>query len=247
MKNPKVIIVMPAYNAEKTLVKTYNDIPKKLRNPKNIILVDDVSADKTVEVAKKLGVEVVVHGKNKGYGGNQKTCYDHAIKNKADIVVMIHPDYQYDSSMTEELIRPLRDGWVDIMLGNRIRTRKEALDNGMPLYKYISNRLLTAFENIILGTNLGEFHTGFRAYKAECLKKIPYRSFSDNFIFDQEFLFSAVHKGFRIGEISIPVRYFDDASSISFKNSVVYGLQTLIVSTKYLFTHFNLKKFEIFK
>lgn len=245
MKN-KVIIVMPAYNAEKTLLKTYNDIPKRLRNPKNIILVDDMSADGTVKLAKKLGIEVVVHGKNTGYGGNQKTCYEHAIKKGADVVVMIHPDYQYDSSMTQELIRPLQDGWVDIMLGNRIRTRREALEKGMPLYKYISNRLLTTIENIILGTNLGEFHTGFRAYKASVLKSLPYKNFSDNFVFDQEFLVSAVYLGFRIGEISIPVRYFDDASSISFKNSVVYGIHTLLVCTKYLLKITKIKKFDIF-
>ncbi|HLE48701.1 MAG TPA: glycosyltransferase family 2 protein [Patescibacteria group bacterium] len=244
--NKKVVIVMPAYNAEKTLIKTFNDIPKSLRIPKNIILVDDVSADKTVEVAKKLGINVVVHGINTGYGGNQKTCYDQALKSHADIVVMIHPDYQYDSSMTEELIRPLMDGWVDIMLGNRIRTRREALENGMPFYKYISNRILTAIENIILGTNLGEFHTGFRAYKANTLKELPYTKFSDDFVFDQEFLFSAVYNGFRIGEISIPVRYFDDASSISLKNSVIYGVKTLQVCLKYLLTKGKIVNYKIF-
>ena len=148
--------------------------------------------------------------------------------------------------MTEELIRPLMDGWVDIMLGNRIRTRREALENGMPFYKYISNRILTAIENIILGTNLGEFHTGFRAYKANTLKELPYTKFSDDFVFDQEFLFSAVYNGFRIGEISIPVRYFDDASSISLKNSVIYGVKTLQVCLKYLLTKGKIVNYKIF-
>ena len=172
--NRKVVIVMPAYNAEKTIVKTYKDIPANLKEISSIILVDDKSSDKTVAIAKKLGIKVFVHKNNLGYGGNQKTCYRNALKLKPDIIVMINPDYQYDSTLANELIRPLMDGWLDIMLGSRIRTRKEALESGMAPYKYFSNRFLTLIENIFLGLNLGEYHTGFRAYKADVLKNIPF-------------------------------------------------------------------------
>jgi glycosyltransferase involved in cell wall biosynthesis len=170
MKKSKVVIVMPAYNAAKTIEKTYRDVPEILKIKKNIILVDDASKDETAKIAQKLGLNVVIHKKNLGYGGNQKTCYKEALMLKPDIIVMIHPDYQYDATMTEELIRPIVDGWLDIMLGNRIRTRTEALNGGMPAYKYFSNRILTFIENIVLGQNLPEYHTGFRAFKAEVLK-----------------------------------------------------------------------------
>ena len=236
----RVVIVMPAYYAEKTLVKTYRSIPKDLKVNKNIILVDDASSDKTAKIAKKLGLKVIVHDKNKGYGGNQKTCYREALKLKPDIVVMIHPDYQYDASMTKELVRPLSDGWLDIMLGNRIRSRKETLEGGMPFYKYFSNRILTFIENIVLGLNLGEYHTGFRAYRSEVLKNIPFKNFSNDFVFDQELLISSVYSGFRIGEISIPVRYFPEASSIGFKRSIYYGLGTLLALLKYILSKGNI-------
>ena len=241
-----IVIVMPAYFAEKTLIKTYNAIPKELRIKKNIILVDDASSDKTVKIANNLGLKVIVHDKNKGYGGNQKTCYREALKLKPDIIVMIHPDYQYDASMTKELVRPLSDGWLDIMLGNRIRTRKETLEGGMPLYKYFFNRLLTFIENIVLGMNLGEYHTGFRAYKIEVLETIPFKNFSDDFVFDQEFLVSARYSGFRIGEISIPVRYFPEASSIDFFRSIKYGTETLLTLLKYILNEFKIYKFKMF-
>ena len=243
----KVVIVLPAYFAEKTLEKTYNKIPKELRIKKNIILVDDASRDHTVKIAKKLGVKVVIHKKNMGYGANQKTCYLEALKMKPDIIVMIHPDYQYDSSMTKELVRPLSDGWLDIMLGNRIRTRKETLDGGMPVYKYYSNRFLTLLENIFLGLNLGEYHTGFRAYKSDVLRNIPFNNFSDDFIFDQELLISAAFSGFRIGDIPVPVRYFPEASSINFKRSLKYGSETLLVLIKYILARWKIKRFQIFK
>ncbi len=225
---------MPAYNAGKTLEKTYRDIPKDLRIGKNIILVDDASHDETVEVAKKLGLRVFIHRKNLGYGANQKTCYKAALAHKPDIVVMIHPDYQYDSSMTKELVTPIADGWLDIMLGNRVRSRKEALEGGMPLYKYLANRFLTIAENIFLGLNLGEYHTGFRAYSRKVLQTLPYEKFSNDFVFDQEILISASRAGFRIGEIPVPVRYFSEASTINFTRSVKYGFQTLITLVKYL-------------
>jgi glycosyltransferase involved in cell wall biosynthesis len=247
MKKSKVVIVMPAYNAAKTIEKTYRDVPEILKIKKNIILVDDASKDETAKIAQKLGLNVVIHKKNLGYGGNQKTCYKEALMLKPDIIVMIHPDYQYDATMTEELIRPIVDGWLDIMLGNRIRTRTEALNGGMPAYKYFSNRILTFIENIVLGQNLPEYHTGFRAFKAEVLKKLPLTKFSDDFVFDQEILISAIYSGYKIGTIPVPVRYFKEASSINLQHSIKYGVQTLITLMKYLLQKSNLYKFDIFK
>jgi len=212
-KKKKVIVVMPTYNAEKTLEKTYNDIPKKTTD--KIILVDDGSHDKTVDIAKKLGIQTFIHPQNRGYGGNQKTCYTLALNEGADIVVMIHPDYQYDSSLTHKLINPLLTNRFEIMLGSRIRTRNEALKGGMPLYKYFGNRILTILENIILGQNLSEYHTGFRAFNKEVLKKMPFHKFSDDFVFDQQVLIWAIRNKFKIGEIAVPVRYFSEASSIN--------------------------------
>jgi len=232
MKNKKIVIVMPAYFAEKTLEKTYKDIPFKYR--KNIILVDDASKDKTVEVAKKLGLKIIVHKKNLGYGGNQKTCYKEALKMKADIVVMLHPDFQYDARMIPVLIRPIEIGWLDFVIGNRIRSRKESLDGGMPIYKYLFNRSLTILENIFLGQNLGEFHSGFRAYSAKVLKTLPFDKFSNDFVFDQQIIISAIISGFKIAEVPVQVRYFPEASSISFKRSVIYGLGTLFTIFEYL-------------
>lgn len=222
----KIIAVLPAYNAEKTLRKTFKDIPKNIID--KIILVDDGSHDKTVKLAKKLKMKTIVHPQNRGYGGNQKTCYLVALNEGADIVVMIHPDYQYDATLTPELVKPILDGRFDIMLGSRIRTRDEALKGGMPTYKYFGNRLLTITENIILGQNLSEYHTGFRAFHKRVLKKVPFHKFSDNFVFDQEILISAIRRGYRVGEISVPVRYFPEASSINFSRSVNYGLSTLL-------------------
>lgn len=243
MKN-KIVVVMPAYNAEKTLKKTYSDIPKKIVN--EIIVVDDVSGDKTVQIARSLNIPTLVHKKNLGYGGNQKTCYKEALRRKADIVVMIHPDYQYDATLTEELVRPILNNRFDIMLGSRIRTRNEALDGGMPLYKYISNRILTFMENFVLGTNLSEFHTGFRAFNAKVLKTVPINNFSDDFIFDQEILISAISYNYRIGEIPVPVRYFPEASSINFIRSVRYGLGIILLLLKYLLNRGRIIKSNLF-
>lgn len=221
----KVIAVMPAYNAARTLKKTYLDIPKGVVN--KVLVVDDGSRDETVGVAKKLGLEVIVHPQNRGYGGNQKTCYTLALSQGADIIVMIHPDYQYDSTLTGELINPILKGRFDVMLGSRISTRKEVLAGGMPFYKYISNRFLTLLENLVLGQNLSEYHTGFRAYKRTVLTKIPFHKYSDDFVFDQQILIGAITQGARIGEISVPVRYFPEASSANFRRSLVYGLSIL--------------------
>lgn len=231
-KRPKIVVVMPAYNAEKTLERTYRDIPKNIVD--EILVVDDDSNDQTVKIARKLHLSIFVHKKNLGYGGNQKTCYREALKRNADIVVMIHPDYQYDAKLTHHLVQPIADGFFDIMLGSRIRSRKEALAGGMPVYKYISNRILTLCENIVLGLNLSEYHTGFRAYHRKVLASLPLESFSNDFIFDQEILVAAHSHGFHMGEIAVPVRYFPEASSINFIRSTKYGIQIILLLIKYI-------------
>lgn len=230
----KVIAVMPAYNASKTLEKTIKDIPKNVVD--EIILVDDFSSDDTTAKAKKLGLTVVTHPQNRGYGGNQKTCYTLALSNGADIVVMIHPDYQYDSSLTKEMVEPIINGRFDIMLGSRIRTRAEALAGGMPLYKYVGNRFLTFTENMFLGQNLSEYHTGFRAFHRSVLEKLPFHTYSDDFVFDSQVLFGAIASKARIGEVAVPVRYFEEASSINFMRSTIYGLSILGDIVKYVAT-----------
>lgn len=243
-KHQKVVVVMPAYNAARTLEKTYGDVPKQVVD--EVIVVDDDSHDDTVSVARKLNLPVYVHRKNLGYGGNQKTCYREALQRKADIIVMIHPDYQYDARLTGYLIQPIIEGRIDIMLGSRIRTRSEALAGGMPLYKYISNRMLSLMENIILGLNLSEYHTGFRAFRKEVLDKVPFEQFSDDFIFDQEILIVAHKAGFRMGEIAVPVRYFPEASSINFWRSTRYGIMILLTLTKYILTNLGIRQ-KIFR
>ncbi len=232
---------MPAYNAAKTLIKTYNDIPKEVID--EVILVDDDSGDKTVKIAKKLGIKVFLHPFNLGYGGNQKTCYWEALKRKPDIIVMIHPDYQYDATLTKELIYPIVKGRADIMLGSRIRSRQEALAGGMPWWKYFPNRFLTILENIVLGLSLSEYHTGFRAYSTKALKKIPFMRMSNGFVFDQQLLIAAAANNLKIGEIPVPVRYFPEASSASFWNSVKYGLGILLT----LFLYILNKNSRLFK
>jgi glycosyltransferase involved in cell wall biosynthesis len=227
----KIIAVMPAYNAARTLERTVQDIPPGAVD--EIIVVDDCSRDNTVEIAERLGLTVVRHEKNLGYGGNQKTCYKLALEHGADVVVMIHPDYQYDSRAIPIAVEIIRLGTCDFVMGSRIRTRQEALAGGMPRWKYIANRCLTLVENIALGQNLGDFHSGFRAYRREVLETIPFTRNSNDFVFDSEFLAQAVHFGFKIGDIPVPVRYFDEASSINFRRSVKYGLSTLGVLVKY--------------
>ena len=228
----KTIAVMPAYNAAKTLERTVADIPPG--SVDEIILVDDCSRDNTVEIAERLGLTVIRHEKNLGYGGNQKTCYQRALANGADYVVMIHPDYQYDSRVIPVAIEIIRLGICDFVMGSRIRTRREALSGGMPPWKYIANRCLTFTENVALGQNLGDFHSGFRAYRREVLETIPYLKNSNDFVFDSEFLAQAVYFRFKLGDIPVPVRYFDEASSINFRRSVTYGFSTLNVLAKYL-------------
>ena len=239
----KVIAVMPAYNAAKTLEKTYRDIPSATVD--HVILVDDVSQDQTVEIARQLGLEVIVHLQNKGYGGNQKTCYLEALRAGADIVVMLHPDYQYDSRLTPELIAPIQQGEIDMMMGSRF-LGEGALRGGMPIWKYISNRFLTLIENLVLGQHLSECHTGFRAYSRRMLETIPFLLNSDKFVFDTEIIAQAVAFGFRIGEIGVPTRYFKEASSVNFKNSVIYGLSTLWVMVRYLAHRLDLVQVDQF-
>ncbi len=241
----KVIVVMPAYNAETTLEKTFRDIPAG--SVDEVILTDDQSKDHTVEMARKLGITVLEHDKNLGYGGNQKTCYDEALRRGADIVVMLHPDYQYDPRVIPYAVGFIQTGICDVVLGSRIRTRKETIDNGMPIYKYISNRFLTITENIVLGQNVGDFHTGFRVYHRRVLETIAYHKNSNDFVFDTEFLAQAVFHGFRIGDIPIPTRYFAEASSINFHRSLKYGLLTLAVMGKFLLQKTKLARFAIFE
>jgi len=245
VRKEKVIIVMPAYNAAKTIKQTLDDIP--LGSYDNIILVDDLSKDSTAQVAKELGLKVIVHDKNKGYGGNQKTCYNEALKDGADIVVMLHPDYQYDPKLVPFLTGLISAGICDIMLANRIRTRKEALKGGMPLYKYFFNRCLTITENIVLGLNLGEYHTGYRAFSKKALETVNYELASDDFVFDQHIIVQAAANNLKIGEIPVAAKYFKDASSINFKRSVKYGLETLLILLKYILYKLRLVSSTFFK
>src|SRR3989338_2209400 len=220
----KIIIVMPAYNAELTLEKTYRDIPAGFID--EVILCDDQSEDRTVEIAERLGLTVIVHDKNKGYGGNQKTFYKKALKRRPDIIVMLHPDYQYDSKKIPELIEPALDNRADIVLGSRIMGRG-ALKGGMPFYKYISNRFLTFCENMALGLNLSEYHTGLRAYTRDSLEKISWQDNSDDFLFDAQVLIKAARMRLRIAEIPIETRYFKEASQVGFFAGVKYGVGIL--------------------
>jgi glycosyltransferase involved in cell wall biosynthesis len=244
-KSLKIIAVMPAYNAAKTLETTYRDIPPKLVD--EVILVDDNSSDNTVEIAKKLGLTVISHTRNRGYGGNQKTCYTEALKRGADIVIMIHPDYQYDSTLTGELIKPIANGRFAIMFGSRIRTRHEALSGGMPRTKYFLNRLVSLIENIVLGVNFTEHMSGFRAYSREVLETVPYRKFSDDFVFDQEFMISSIAYGFATSEYPVPVRYFSESSSIQFRKGAKFLLETGKILFLYLLFKMKLYRATIFR
>jgi glycosyltransferase involved in cell wall biosynthesis len=241
----KVITVLPAYNAAKTLHQTLKDIPEQYR--KDIILVDDCSKDDTVQVAESLGLRVVRHERNTGYGGNQKTCYRLAMEAGADIVIMLHPDYQYNPKVVPHLAGLIENNICDIVLGNRIRTRRETLSGGMPVYKYLSNRFLSLACNVVTGENLGEWHSGLRAYSVGALKALPWQGNSDDFIFDMQFLVQASYFGMRMGDIPVETKYFDDASSINFKRSLTYGLLTLWVLAQYALRKSGLADFGIFR
>lgn len=240
----KVVVVMPAYNAEKTLEATYNEIYKDFVD--KVILVDDFSSDNTKDVAKKLNITTIVHKKNKGYGGNQKSCYLAALKEEADIVVMLHPDYQYTPKLVPAMVSMIAFGEYDAVVASRMLTNS-ALKGGMPLYKFICNKALTLFQNIMMGQKLSEYHTGFRAFSKEILKTLPLNDCSDDFVFDNEMLALTFYYGFSIGEISCPTKYFPDASSINLKRSIEYGFGVLDVSINYFLAKMSFYKSKIFR
>jgi glycosyltransferase involved in cell wall biosynthesis len=236
---------MPAYNASETLEKTYKEIPFPLVD--EVILVDDYGQDNTVEIAKKLGVNHVIrHEVNKGYGGNQKTCYNKAIDIKADIVVMLHPDYQYTPKLIESMCYLIANDVYPVVLGSRI-LGKGALKGGMPIYKYIANRLLTFFQNILMNQKLSEYHTGYRAFSVDVLNQISFNKNSDDFIFDNQMLAQIMYKGFEIAEITCPTKYFDEASSINFQRSSVYGLGVILTSVKFFLSKLGIIKWSLVK
>jgi glycosyltransferase involved in cell wall biosynthesis len=239
-----VTVVLPAYNAEKTLETTYNEIPFDIVD--NVILVDDLSSDKTVEVGRKLGIRhIVKHGINKGYGGNQKSCYNKALELNSDIVVMLHPDYQYTPKLIHSMCYLIADGVYDVVFGSRI-LGKGALKGGMPVYKYIANRILTLLQNILMNQKLSEYHTGYRAFSKKVLQQINYNLNSDDFVFDNQMIAQIFYADFEIAEITCPTRYFDDASSINIRRSIKYGFGVLGVSIMYFLQKIKLGKFKIF-
>ena len=246
MINGKVLtIVLPAYNAETTLTKTYNEIPHEIVD--HVILVDDNSWDKTTEVASGLGIQnIIKHEQNRGYGANQKTCYTKALALKSDIVVMLHPDYQYTPKLIHSMAALIANNTFDCVLGSRI-LGVGALKGGMPLYKYLSNRFLTAFENVLLGYKLSEYHTGYRAYSRRILENIPYNQNSDNFVFDNQMLAQIIYKGYSIGEITCPTRYDRDSSSINIFSSIQYGFGVIKTSIEYRLHKMHLIKSNLFK
>ena len=224
LNNRKIAVVLPAYNAEKTLERTVDEIPREIVD--DIILTDDASRDKTTELAQTLGLYVIRHDENRGYGANQKTCYEAALARGADIIVMLHPDYQYTPLLVTAMASMIAYDQYDCVLASRI-LGNGALKGGMPLYKYVSNRFLTLIQNLLIGQKLSEYHTGYRAWSRAVIERLPLLSCSDDFVFDNQMIVQAVYFGFRIGEISCPTKYFDDASSINFKRSVVYGIGVL--------------------
>jgi glycosyltransferase involved in cell wall biosynthesis len=243
LNGKRIAVVMPAYNAEKTLEMTYREIPHELIDI--VILVDDQSRDDTVNLAKTLGIDTVVHPKNRGYGGNQKTCYRTALDKGADVVVMLHPDYQYTPRLIASIASMVAFGEYDIALGSRVLLGG-ALRGGMPFYKYVSNRFLTWAQNWMIGGYFSEYHTGYRAFSKEVLLSLPLEENSDNFVFDNQFLAQAIFFGYRIGEISCPTKYFEEASSISFMPSVRYGLGVLKTSWQFMLQKRGLAKYPIF-
>jgi glycosyltransferase involved in cell wall biosynthesis len=242
-KNKKIVVVLPAYNAALTLEKTYREIPLDMVD--EVILVDDCSNDSTFEVATKLGIKhIIQHEENKGYGGNQKTCYKKALELGADIIVMLHPDYQYSPQLIPAMVSVIGSGLYPIVFASRI-LGKSALNGGMPIYKYISNRVLTMIQNILMNEKLTEYHTGYRAYSSEVLKKINFDLNSNDFIFDNEMIALIFYNGFTIAEVTCPTKYFEEASSINFRRSVRYGLGVLRVSFLYFLTRKGIYKWKL--
>lgn len=235
--------MLPAYNAAKTLEATYNEIPHDVVD--EIILVDDASTDTTASIARSLDIKTIVHTRNKGYGGNQKTCYKAALESNADIVMMLHPDYQYTPKLISAMAYLLESGEFDVVLGSRILGGK-AIQGGMPVYKYVSNRMLTLLQNFIIGAKLSEYHTGYRAYTRRVLESLPWSDNSDDFIFDNQLLSQAIFADFRIGEITCPAKYFKEASSINFVRSIRYGIGCLLTAIQFRLAKWNLVRSKTF-
>ena len=245
IKGKRIAVVLPAYNAERTLEKTYREIPEDIVD--EIILVDDKSRDNTVETARKLGINhIIEHERNRGYGGNQKTCYNKALELNADIVVMLHPDYQYTPMLLQSMCYVIANDVYPVVLASRILGRG-ALRGGMPFYKYVANRILTWLQNVLMSQKLSEYHTGYRAFSRESLLKVNYEANSEDFVFDNQMIAQLFYKGFEIGEITCPTKYFKDASSINFKRSVKYGFGVLGVALSYRLQKWKLAKFRIFE
>ena len=243
LNGKKILVVLPAYNAEKTLEKTYREIPINVVD--DILLVDDHSSDRTVFLSKELKIHTFLHDRNYGYGRNQKTCYTEALKRGADIVVMVHPDYQYTPRLITAMASMIAYDIYDIVLGSRI-VGGGALQGGMPLYKYVANRFLTATQNLLLGSKLSEFHTGYRAFSQSVLRDLPIHANSDGFVFDNEMLAQSIFFGYRVGEISCPTKYFEEASSINLKNSIQYGIGVLATSVRFRLQKMGLGRYRIF-
>ena len=244
LNNKKIVVVLPAYNAAKTLERTYKEIPFDIVD--DVVLVDDVSKDNTIEVAKQLGIKhIIQHDRNKGYGGNQKSCYNKALELDADIVVMLHPDYQYTPLLIPAMCSIIANELYQVVLGSRI-LGKGALRGGMPYYKYVFNRMLTFTENVLIGQKLSEYHTGYRAFSKEVLQSIRYMNNNDDFVFDNEMLSQVFMKNYEIAEITCPTKYFEDASSINFRRSATYGMGVLRVSFTHLFHKLGIKKSPLY-
>jgi glycosyltransferase involved in cell wall biosynthesis len=244
LNGKRIAVIMPAYNAASTLETTYAEIPQDIVD--NIILVDDSSSDDTVNISRRLGIETVVHTKNRGYGGNQKTCYQAALARDADIVIMLHPDYQYTPKLIRAMVSMIAEAEFDVVLGSRI-LGVGALAGGMPLYKYIANRLLTFTQNLLCGHKLSEYHTGYRAWSRKVLESLPLLSNSDDFVFDNQMLAQCIYRGYQIGEVSCPTKYFAEASSINFRRSVTYGLGVLKTSLQFRLTRLRIISAAIFR
>jgi len=242
---PKVIVVMPAYNAAETLADTYRRIPPD--SVDQVIVVDDGSVDETVAVARELELELIVHSRNAGYGANQKTCYMEALRRGADIVIMLHPDGQYDPKIIPEMIAAIRHGSGDFVIGSRFLPPPSALNGGMPRYKYMANRFLTAVENWVMGTRLSECHTGYRAYSRELLETVPFLRNANDFVFDTQMIFQAHHFNFQFAEVPVSTRYFNQASSISFAGSIIYGIRTLGVAGRFLLHRVGLWPYDLLR
>jgi len=243
IRGQKVLVVLPAYNAERTLERTYREIPLDLVD--DVLLTDDASADRTVVVARRLGIDTIVHDRNRGYGGNQKTCYRAALERGADIVVMLHPDYQYTPALIPAMAHLLASGEFDVVLGSRI-LGGQAIRGGMPVYKYVSNRVLTLLQNLLMGAKLSEYHTGYRAFTRRVLEALPLDRNSDDFVFDAEMLSQILFAGFRIGEVTCPAKYFPEASSINFSRSVRYGLGCLSTALKFRLRRLGIRRSTLF-